>query len=322
MQTTSREILRALRGHRSQVAFSRRLGYRSNVAADWEQGRRSPRILAVLEAAKRIGRDTDQLFATFHPPAAVPTPSDRATLSRWLMALNGDRPVREVAEQLGRDRQAVWRVLTGRTEPRLPDFLTLLDALTGRVTEWIAGLVDLEDIPSLAARHRQLLASRSIGLDQPWTMAVFMLLQARPGPHDATALATDLQVPVDTVSESLRALQDAGLIHPAGDRFTTTGTLSLDTRGCPEQRARLRAHWTNAALDRIAAPRPDDLFSYNVFAVSQDDLQRIRELQRAFYRSVRAIVAASPTTEAVALLNVQCIGLGPTPAHAPGEDMG
>ena len=42
----SRELLVALRGQRSQVQWSRRLGYRSNVAYAWESGRRWPNAAA------------------------------------------------------------------------------------------------------------------------------------------------------------------------------------------------------------------------------------------------------------------------------------
>ncbi len=35
-------VVRALRGKRSQLAFSRRLGYSTNVAYAWEAGRRGP----------------------------------------------------------------------------------------------------------------------------------------------------------------------------------------------------------------------------------------------------------------------------------------
>jgi hypothetical protein len=47
-----------------------------------------------------------------------------------------------------------------------------------------------------------------------------------------------------------------------------------------------------------------------VFAVSERDLQRIRDLQKAYYQEVRAIVAQSQPVERVALLNWQMMPLG------------
>ena len=46
-----------------------------------------------------------------------------------------------------------------------------------------------------------------------------------------------------------------------------------------------------------------------MFAVSEADLRRIRELQKAYYQEVRAIVAESQPVERVALLNLQLLSL-------------
>jgi hypothetical protein len=63
------------------------------------------------------------------------------------------------------------------------------------------------------------------------------------------------------------------------------------------------------ALERLKA-RSDGLFSHSVLAVSEVDLQRIRELQKAYYQEVRAIVAQSQPVERVALLHLQILPLG------------
>ena len=56
-ELVARQVLRAIRGRRSQVAFSRRLGYRGNAVADWEAGRRFPTAARFLEACERAGID-------------------------------------------------------------------------------------------------------------------------------------------------------------------------------------------------------------------------------------------------------------------------
>jgi hypothetical protein len=62
----SRDFLRALRGRRSQAGFSRRLGYRTNVAYVWESGRAAPTAATTLRAAERVGIDVRQALATFY----------------------------------------------------------------------------------------------------------------------------------------------------------------------------------------------------------------------------------------------------------------
>ena len=51
------DLMRALRGKRSQRAFSRRLGMKSNTAYNWEAGRRWPTGARTLWIAQRVGID-------------------------------------------------------------------------------------------------------------------------------------------------------------------------------------------------------------------------------------------------------------------------
>ena len=124
MEIVARQLVRALRGARSQQAFSRRLGYRSNPVAEWEAGRRFPTAAEILRACRVVGVNVEAAFAAF-PPGTSPT-----DLPRWLDGLRGDRPLASVARDLGRSRFAVARWLSGEAEPRLPDFLALVDLLT------------------------------------------------------------------------------------------------------------------------------------------------------------------------------------------------
>ena len=46
-------------------------------------------------------------------------------------------------------------------------------------------------------------------------------------------------------------------------------------------------------------PGPDDQLGFNVFAVSWDDYDRVRQVHRAAYREIRAIAAAGTEGEVV-----------------------
>ncbi|MET0409815.1 MAG: DUF4423 domain-containing protein, partial [Polyangiaceae bacterium] len=49
----SRELVRHLRGRRSQLAFSRHLGFGSNACQSWELGKRYPQASVFLNMAQR-----------------------------------------------------------------------------------------------------------------------------------------------------------------------------------------------------------------------------------------------------------------------------
>jgi hypothetical protein len=106
-----------------------------------------------------------------------------------------------------------------------------------------------------------------------------------------------------TETRCLQKLLRAGVIRRTGARYRTFGSLTVDTRSV----AALKAHWTRIALERIAEPGIDDFFAYNLFSASSQDMDRIRELLRATYRQIRAIVSSTPADERIALFNLQLL---------------
>ena len=59
------DLVRALRGRRSQSEFSRRLGYRSNIVRRWEASECVPTAATFLEAYSRLQPDTMRLYEKF-----------------------------------------------------------------------------------------------------------------------------------------------------------------------------------------------------------------------------------------------------------------
>src|SRR4029078_7232565 len=76
----SRELLPAPRGDRSQTAWSRRLGYKSNVAYAWESGRRWPTAAELFRVVRRNGTDPRDAVRRFYAHA-VPPWLDKADLT-------------------------------------------------------------------------------------------------------------------------------------------------------------------------------------------------------------------------------------------------
>lgn len=307
-----RQLLRALRGPRSQVAFSRRLRYRTNVAADWEQGRRAPTAEELLRAAAVVGIDVPAAFHAFHAPTAQLIDGGSAEgLAAWLDAHRGQATLESVAGRVGASRHAVGRWLSGRARPRVPDFLALVDALTGRVQDLVAALVDIEAVPLLAARVERARQTRRVGVEEPWALPVLLAVETQGyqalDRHDDAWLATFLGLSEARVQRCLARLLDAGMLRRDGERLVPGDPLTIDTAAHPELGRALKRHWQLVGMDRISAPRPGDVLGSNLFSLSVAELERIRQLQRAFYREVRTIVAASDSSEAVALLNTQLI---------------
>lgn len=309
------EVLRALRGKRSQRAFAHRLGYRANPITDWEHGRRFPTAVEALRAAHVTGVNVTRAFSEFHNAPPPEADSDRRfALAPWLTAIRGTTPIAHAAARAGCSRFAMARWLSGEAQPRLPDFFRCVDALTGRLPDLVAELVSIETVPSLQARHRAMRAARRIASDAPWTEAVLRVLDTNDyqslAAHDDGFIAQQLGISVDIASVALQHLEAAGVVRFESGLWRQDRPLSVDTRGARDNVGVLLRHWSAVAQGRIDERRSSDLFSYNVMSLSRSDYARIRDLLRHTFREIRSIVAASEPNEQVALLNMQLLDFG------------
>lgn len=314
-EQVARELLVALRGRRSQVAWSRRLGYRSNVAYAWESGSRSPTAAETLRAARRAGVDLGAALERFYgraPPWLDGLdPATPEAVARLLEDLRGSTSIADLARRSGLSRYSLSRWLGGHTQPRLADFLCVVEAASVRLVDFVAVLVDPATLPSLATLWARVEARRRGAAEHPWTQAVLRALeledyQRLPG-HVPGWIAARLGLAPDEEERCLRFLADTGQIVAVGGKWQVEA-LAVDTRRHPDIGRRLKAHWTRVAADRIEAGAPGQ-FSYNVFSVSEADFERIRELHLAYFHALRAIVAASQPGERVAVANVQLFAL-------------
>ena len=317
-EALARDLLRALRGRRSQTAFSRRLGYVSNVAYAWEAGRRAPTAAEALRAASRVGIDVRAALVPFFQRSL---PEDLRALdatspafvAALLRDLRGGATIGALATRVGMDRSAVSRILAGRTEPKLAVFLRLVDATSRRLLDLLAGLVDVAALPAAREEWARVEALRRLAVRDPLSEAVPRFLELDQylalRRHRTGWIAARLGITRAAEERTLRDLAAAGVIRWDGTHWRPDRDRSVDTsRFEAEAVARLRAHWTEEARRRITAGR-EGLFSYLVFSTDDATLAAIHELRLRFFRELRALVAAAPTARRVAAVNVHLFPL-------------
>jgi transcriptional regulator with XRE-family HTH domain len=307
MELAARQLMRAIRGSRSQIAFCRRLGYRSNVATDWESGRRFPDATEALRAAAVVGTDVPAALRAFHAPSADAFAA--GGVAAWLSALRGSTPHAFLADAAGASRHQVGRWLRGDATPRLPQLLAVVDACTGRMPDLVAALVDVSQVPAVAAAAEARRRAGRLLYDAPWSPAVLTLLATAPS-GTVAAIAARVGAPPAELAPAVDALVDAGLVARDGEVLHAVGPLTSAGQGSDDDRYRVRVHWADVARRRLDARDERDRFGLDVFAVSRADHARIRERYSAFYREVRAIVAASEPVETAGLLVVQLVDWG------------
>lgn len=312
----SREFVRALRGRRSQAALSRRLGYSTNVAYAWESGRNFPTAADTLRLARACGVDVIRALTEFN--RQKPAFAERvdvvspAGASALLDELRGRTSVVDLARAAGKSRFAVARWLNGDAEPKLPEFLLLIDKTSLRLLDFLAAFTDPRGLPSVAQSWQELEAARRAAYDVPWTQAVLRALElsdyTRLERHVPGWIARRIGISVEQESECLELLARTGQVYESEGKLRLREVMALDTRREPAAENRVKRWWTELAVSRLAA-HGEGVFSYNVFAVSAEDLRKIEDLYRAYFRQVRSIIAQSQPSERVVLATLQLLSL-------------
>jgi transcriptional regulator with XRE-family HTH domain len=315
----SQQLIRALRGRRSQVALSRRLRYDSNVLYTWESGRRAPTAAIFFSLAQKVGIDVAKALGTFL--GDVPDTlarrdwSDPATSAAFLAQLREGTTTVELARRMNTNRVSVARWLKGEAEPRLPDFLQLVEATSLRLLDFLAGFVAPDQLAEARTAWLVLEAQRRVAYGLPWSHAVMRALELRDyqklPAHEPGWLAARLGLSLAEEDQCLEALAGAKLIERRKGRWQVSRVLMVDTRQNPRAGLELKQHWARVGIERLPELEPggDDLFSYNLFTVSEQGWQRLREMHIAYFRELRRVIESSQPAERVGLLNLQLLRL-------------
>lgn len=311
-ELVSKELILALRGSRSQVALQRRLQRRSNVLHAWETGARAPAASDLLQLLSVSGRPPQPLLSRF---AVCRGASPRALVTSFLNGLLRDRSHAELGRALGVNRNTVARWLAGETEPRLPQLLAFVAATTQRLLDFLSALVDPARLPSVAPAIRDLEQQRSLAYTRPWSHAVLRVLeleQYRALPrHVPGFIAERLGISLEEEQACLAALGRVKQIRRRGGRYRVARVLSVDTRDDPAGNLALKRHWFGVARGELERRGlgPEALASYNLFAISEADLVRVRQAHLDYYERVRAIVADSKRPTRVVLTTIGLLPL-------------
>lgn len=316
------QLVRALRGPRSQAACNRRLGYTSNVLHAWETGARKPTMSDLWRLAGLARVDVEAALRSILRKSDV----DLAPESRvggtsgidgraWLSELTTGWSAVELARELDCNRNTVARWFQGQTEPKVHQVLRLVQLTTQRLLDFIAQFVPLTEIPALARSAEDLRRQRLLAYEMPWAHAVLRALEIQDyrqlSQHEPGFIAARLGLSLEQETAALSALSLAKQIRKSGGLWRPTRVLSVDTSVLRAADVDLKRYWAELGSQRVSAQALEHgaLFSYNVFSISDEGYQQIRRAHLEYYDRLRAIVADHQGPTRVVLANVHLIPL-------------
>lgn len=311
-----RELVRALRGRKSQAALSRHLGFKTNVLYAWESGRNSPTASQVLDLARRARVDPAALFRGFYRVdrpwiAAASDLTNAESVRAFLVDLRGSLPMSELSGSTGLSRFALSRIFKGEAQPKIGEFLHLIQVCTRRLLDFIGLVTDPEQLPSVAELWARQQARRRAATRVPWSPALRCALELasyRTLPrHVPGWLAERLHIDERAEAEALELLVESGQVRWNGTHYVPGEADAVELSEDKAQARARRSFWSGVATER--SRRGDGMSAYNVCGVSAADLVRLKALQRDYLSRARAIIARSGPVERVALVQVHVLDL-------------
>lgn len=293
------------------------MGFKTNVVYTWEVGRCSPPIGDFLRFCEMLGRSFDAVVRSYYrgEPAWDARSSTLAERARLLLSdQRRSVSLAQLSRSTGVSRFALRRWFEGEAEPRLHEYLNVLNACSRRLADFVAELVNPELLPSLQEEWRILSLARQAAYQLPWSQAVLRVLETQDyknlPQHEPGWIATRLDIPLQQEEESLDLLSQSQQIELKDGRFQPLAQRALNLRTSHADARRLAAWWVKVASTRAQG---EGMFAYNICGVTKTDLERIQALQVDFLKQVRAIVAESEPVEHVALVAVQVFALDAAP---------
>jgi transcriptional regulator with XRE-family HTH domain len=317
VETLSRQLIRALRGRRSQTAIGRRLGFDGGTYYSWESGRRFPKATTFFDLANKSGIPVHEKLQRFLDDSAAATGGSwsKDDTTQFLRKLASNATAIEIASKLGVNRATVSRWLLGSTEPSLPHLLSLVGLTSQRLLQFAGIFANPEQLPVLQRAQRDLLAQERLAYEQPWSHAVLRALELdayrRLAAHRPGLIATAIGISAAEEERYLDELAAARQIKWKNGRWVVARVLNLDTRRDRKRNRALKLHWSMVGSERLQRSPENSrgFYSYNLFAVSQPAFERIRELHFEYYEQMRAVIAESKGADRVILSNLQLIPL-------------
>ena len=309
------DLIRALRGTRSQSDFSKRLGYRSNIVHRWESGKCWPSASSFLSQClrwqPRLAGAFEQFFQRVPDWLDAHAPFSRACISAFLSDLRGKVPIATLAARCSYNRHSVGRWLKGKADPNLPEFLSLIEASSRRLLDFLATLTDPGAMLTVSARWRELCRAREVGYELPWSHAVLRALElpgCRTARHPEQWIAARLGVERSVVEAGLEALRATGQASKVRGKWGLERVVTIETSRDVVRGRELKAAWVRVALERLQKGAPGN-YGYSVFAITRKDLRRLRQIHLEYVRAMQDVIAESNPGQCVGLYCAQLLDL-------------
>ena len=292
------ELIKALRGERSQQWVNERLGHQNyNVVSRWETGQQRIYWKDFVELTKvfkiDVRKDLEDFYGFFE---------NLDDQTKLVSSFVGDTSIEKAAKFLDTSTSTVQRLLRGATPLQLSTFLALLE-YRGDLFRFAARTVEIKKVPSLFESYnqsREALQTFSKHPEASPIMLCFCLSEYKAkDAHEEGWVANKLGISKDKELDVIADLENVGLIEKENGRYVEKAhflNLSYSKEDEKEWSHLIKENWIKEALSRFEN-RPHKKKStagFRIFAVDEHKKQLMEEEIKKFNVRLYQILETTP----------------------------
>jgi len=217
--TLTREIVKGLRGDRTQREINDKLGVTFNQMAKWESGEKRLLWKEFLQLCHILGIDMRPVFI-----APFRYFGDVEEGGEVILYLSGHKKVADIAREMNISRDKVSRWLNRKQDPEFEDMLCAIRTfIPGLLINFIEFFISLKQVPTLVQEYKGELDFKEYLMKNPVAMVVARYLQMEDynsqGGHKDGSIAKNIGITIEKEREILTRLLDYKIITFEDGRY-------------------------------------------------------------------------------------------------------
>lgn len=309
----SRQIIKTIRGAKSQAWVNQRLGAGSNLVHRWENDHAKTSWDDFLKFCSVFKIDVAQSLLSYFR-----YDGDTSDMPSFFSHLFSTKKLKDIEASTGISATKLRRLKAGKTITNLSDFLEIIFGLDKQ--DSLAFMYDLtknKSIPALDEINKQRERVANAYLKNPHFGLILVCLTMPSYKslsfHQDSFLSKISGVPIKEVNDILKFSLENGLVEKNGKLFKI-GDFRISDRGNPKDMIATRKFWIKRAIDKIDTRSKHDAFGSIVFSTSQKARKDIIALYLRFFEDLKKIVDTDKAKDRLPIvLNFQMFNPGSEP---------
>lgn len=297
----AQQLIRAMRGDKSQEWLNKRLATNSNVIHRWEKGHSKASWEDFVSLCQVLKIDLQkQMLSYFRYQESL---EDTVSI---LSHLFSNKKLNDIAETSGIKISKLRRLMSAQTSLSLNDFLQVIFSFDDM--ESMAFVFDISvnaSIPLLDELNSKRLNITRLYFDNP-NIGLLLICLELPGYrklsfHQDSFLAKASGLSIKEINELIKQSEENDLIT-LQDGLYVAGSIRFSDRGTSKEMLGTRKFWLNRSIDNMQCKTNLDAYGSIVFNTSQKARKEIIGLYLRFFEDFKKAVAEDTENDKVPLV--------------------